>query len=242
MVPEDARAQASSLAYWLVMPAAGVSSRMQAGGDACPKQYLPLAGRTVIEHALAPFIDDMHCAGIVVALHAEDHWFASLAVAKHAKVHQTVGGATRRDSVLAGLTALSRQVLPQDHWVWVHDAARPCIRRVDIERLKVALSSHPAGALLSVRVSDTLKRSAQGDLVASTVPRDDMWRALTPQAFRLGALTEALIACPAATDESSAMEFTGASPRLVAGEAGNIKVTVPSDLVLAEHILREMSR
>ena len=242
MALEGLRAAVSSLAYWLVMPAAGVSSRMQAGTGACPKQYLPLAGLTVIERALAPFIDDTQCAGIVVALHADDRWFASLAVAKHIKVHQTVGGATRRDSVLAGLRALSRQGLAQDDWIWVHDAARPCLRRADMERLKVALSSHPAGALLGARVSDTLKRAGQGDLVGCTVPREDLWRAFTPQAFRLGVLTEALLAYPAATDESSAMEFAGVSPRLVAGEADNLKITVPSDLVLAEHILREMSR
>ena len=241
MVLDHTHATAPSFAYWLVMPAAGLGARMQAGSDDCPKQYRFLVGQTVIEHALAPFIDDPQCVGIVVALHAEDSWFSKLAVARHTKVLSTIGGATRRDSVLAGLQLLGQRSVAKDHWVWVHDAARPCVRRTDLDALKAALSAYPDVALLAVRVSDTLKRADHLGRVAATVPRDDVWRALTPQAFRLEALTAALQRCPTATDESSAMEASGFLPRLVAGASDNVKITEQRDLALAEQILRERS-
>jgi 2-C-methyl-D-erythritol 4-phosphate cytidylyltransferase / 2-C-methyl-D-erythritol 2,4-cyclodiphosphate synthase len=224
--------------YWLVMPAAGCGRRM-AGNAAAPKQYLPLAGRTVLEHALAPFLADPACAGVVVALAADDAVFATLGVAREPRIAVVAGGAERRDSVAAGLAWLRARLGAADPWVLVHDAARPCLPREDLARLLAALPGAPDGALLAVRVADTVKRGDAAGRVAATVPREALFRAQTPQAFRLQQLLAALAACPGATDEASAVEATGARPLLVAGSAANIKVTEPDDLALAGRLLRE---
>ena len=220
------------------MPAAGRGRRM-AGGDAPPKQYLPLAGRTVIEHALAPFLADAACQGVVVALAAGDDRFAVLPVARDPRVVTVEGGAERRDSVAAGLAAIRARVGGADPWVLVHDAARPCLPRADLARLLASLAAAPDGALLALRVADTVKRADAAGRVAATVPRDGLYRAQTPQAARLGRLLAALAAAPGATDEASALESGGARPLLVAGSPANIKVTEPDDLALAARLLGE---
>jgi 2-C-methyl-D-erythritol 4-phosphate cytidylyltransferase / 2-C-methyl-D-erythritol 2,4-cyclodiphosphate synthase len=224
--------------YWLVMPAAGRGRRL-AGDGALAKQYLPLAGRSVLEHALEPFLADPACLGIVVALAADDGRFAALPVARDPRVTAVTGGAERRDSVAAGLAWLRARVGAADPWVLVHDAARPCLPRADLARLLAALPGAPDGALLAVRIADTVKRGDAAGRVAATVPREALYRAQTPQAFRLGRLLAALAACPGATDEASAIEAAGARPLLVAGSAANIKVTEPDDLALAGRLLRE---
>lgn len=220
--------------YWLVVPAAGSGRRM---GAASPKQYLTLAGATVLEHALAPFLADSRCRGVVVALAPGDARWASLPVARHAKVRTVPGGAERRDSVLAGLAALRDQGAAAGDWVLVHDAARPCLARADLERLLAALTDSPDGALLAVPVADTLKRSDEAGRSAETVDRRGLWRALTPQAAPLAVLAAALAAVPGATDEASALEAGGRRPRLVPGAATNVKVTEPADLEFARLVL-----
>ncbi len=220
--------------YWLVVPAAGSGRRM--GADA-PKQYLTLAGATVLEHALAPFLADARCRGVVVALAAADARWESLPVARHAKVRTVPGGAERRDSVLAGLAALREQGAAAADWVLVHDAARPCLARADLERLLAALPDAPDGALLAVPVADTLKRADEAGRSAGTVDRRGLWRALTPQAAPLALLGDALAAAPGATDEASALEAVGRRPRLVPGAATNVKVTEPADLEFARLVL-----
>lgn len=202
------------------------------------KQYLPLAGRTVIEHALAPFLADPACLGVVVALAAGDSRFATLAVAQDPRVAVVTGGAERRDSVAAGLAWLAARA-PADAWVLVHDAARPCLPRADLERLLAALPAAPDGALLALRIADTVKREGADTRVEATVPRAGLWRAQTPQAFRLAPLAAALAASPAATDESSAVEAQGGRPLLVPGSPANLKVTEPGDLAQAARLLGE---
>jgi 2-C-methyl-D-erythritol 4-phosphate cytidylyltransferase/2-C-methyl-D-erythritol 2,4-cyclodiphosphate synthase len=220
------------------MPAAGRGRRM-AEAESLPKQYLPLAGRTILEHALEPFRADPACRGIVVALAADDSRFAALPLARDPRIATVVGGAERRDSVAAGLAWLRTQAADRDPWVLVHDAARPCLPRADLARLLAALADAPDGALLASRIVDTVKRGGADGRVAATVARDGLYRAQTPQAFRLERLATALAGFPAATDEASAMEAAGARPRLVAGSAANIKVTEPDDLVLAGRLLGE---
>ena len=229
--------------YWLVMPAAGSGSRF---GGALPKQYAPLAGRTVIEWALAPFVADVRCARIVVALAAGDCRFAGLALA--GRTLTVAGGATRSGSVRSALSALAGSAADED-WVLVHDAARPCLDTAELERLLATLAGHPVGGLLAVRVSDTIKRGVgkeESAPVAETVERAELWRALTPQMFRYRALCEALDAAHAAgrmpSDEAQALEWRGATPQLVAGEASNLKMTTATDLQLAEAILRARAR
>jgi 2-C-methyl-D-erythritol 4-phosphate cytidylyltransferase len=206
-------------------------------GAETPKQYLTLAGETVLEHALAPFRTDPRCRGVVVALAPGDERWAALAVARDAKVRTVPGGAQRCDSVAAGLALLRADGASAGDWVLVHDAARPCLARADLERLLDALPASPDGALLAVPVADTLKRADESGRSSGTVDRRGLWRALTPQAAPLGVLQEALAGAPDATDEASALEATGRRPRLVPGAATNVKVTEPADLEFARLVL-----
>ncbi len=225
--------------YWLVMPAAGVGRRF---GAEAPKQYAPLEGRTVIEWALAPFLGDVRCARIVVALAPGDEHWGRLPLRLRAAT--ATGGTQRCDSVRNALTALAGEAQPLD-WVLVHDAARPCLESADLERLLRHLGAHPVGGLLGVRVTDTLKRGEGAGVEATllgTEERAGLWRALTPQMFRYGALCAALDAARAAgrtpSDEAQALEWHGARPLLIEGAASNLKVTTAADLLLASAILR----
>lgn len=219
---------------WFVVPAAGASRRM---GTGRPKQYLECRGRTVLEWALAPFLAHPRVCGGVVALAAQDVGWSGLPPALRERVSTTVGGRERADSVLAGLRALPAEA---DDWVLVHDAARPCLPRRDLDRLIAACESDAVGGLLGLPVADTLKR-ADGSRVAATVPRESLWRALTPQMFRFGLLERALRAAAGAGevpgDEATAVERLGERPLLVEGSPLNVKLTRPDDLALIEACL-----
>jgi 2-C-methyl-D-erythritol 4-phosphate cytidylyltransferase len=227
--------------FWVIVPAAGSARRM---GAAVPKQYLPLAGRTVIEWSLAPLLAHPHSAGIVVALSVQDQHWSQMALAREAKIVTTTGGAERMDSVLAGLEVLRSRAAPYD-WVLVHDAARPCLAAADLDRLLEALQDDAVGGLLAAPVVDTLKRADEGGRVEQTVARERLWRALTPQMFRRDVLYRALIDARArgiaVTDEAQAVEALGLQPKLVPGDADNIKITLPEDLARAERILSSRS-
>lgn len=226
--------------FWVIVPAAGSARRM---GTSVPKQYLPLVGRTVIEWSLAPLLAHERTAGIVVVLAAQDQRWSQTALARHAKIVTTTGGAERMDSVLAGLRILQAQAAPDD-WVMVHDAARPCLPAADVESLWNELRDDAVGGLLAAPVVDTLKRADDCKRVAQTVAREKLWRALTPQMFRRDILQRALEAAQGhavVTDEAQAVEALGLQPRLVAGDADNIKITLPEDLLRAERILRSRS-
>ena len=227
--------------YFVVMPAAGSGQRFAA---AIPKQYAPLGSSTVIEHALAPFESDPDCAGIVVAVSPADTTWPTIAARRTRLIETAAGGEQRAHSVRNALRALAGNARDDD-WIMVHDAARPCLRASDIQRLKRELAAHPVGGLLAVPLADTLKRALEPGTqvlhVDETVDRSGLWRALTPQVFRLGVLLRALEAAIAAqripTDEAQAIEWSGQRPRLVAGRADNIKITTAEDLVLASAIL-----
>ena len=222
---------------WYVVPAAGAARRM--GGET-PKQYLSCRGRTLLEWSLAAFVHDPRFAGGVVALAADDSRWRELPAALRERVATTTGGRERADSVLAGIAALPAD---DDDWVLVHDAARPCLPRDDLDRLIEACRQERVGGLLALPVADTLKR-ADGARVAVTIPREGLWRALTPQMFRAGLLRRALHAATAAGvvpgDEAAAVERLGERPLLVEGSALNIKVTRPSDLELVSACLALM--
>ncbi len=222
--------------YWLVMPAAGTGRRF---GERVPKQYAPLHGRTVIEWALAPFLADARCAGVVVVIAPEDTWWARVSE-RIPGVVVAPGGAERCESVRSGLRALNRKADPKD-WVLVHDAARPCLSTADRDRLLEQLGSHAVGGLLAVPATDTLKRAKGDRSVEQTVERADLWRAGTPQMFRYARLCEALDKALAGkrqpTDEAQAIEWLGDFPMLVEGQPANIKVTSPHDLAVAEALL-----
>lgn len=220
---------------WAVVPAAGAGARF--GAD-MPKQYLPLAGRTVIQWALRPFLVRDDVAGIVVVVPPGDKRWEAMRPDTD-RVITALGGAERADSVLNGLEALEGRAHRQD-LVLVHDAARPCLTDDDLAALLEAVGDGEGG-LLAIPVGDTLKRADAAGRATGTVDRSSLWRALTPQIFRFGILMDAIRSALSegarVTDESSAMERIGIRPKLVAGRADNIKITRPEDLTLAAFIL-----
>ncbi|WP_022948780.1 2-C-methyl-D-erythritol 4-phosphate cytidylyltransferase [Methylohalobius crimeensis] len=224
------------LRFWAVVPAAGVGKRMRVG---VPKQYLSLAGRSVLEHTLASLLAVARLDRIMVALAPTDPYWPELAVASDSRIATTAGGKERADSVLAGLRALA-EVAHDEDWVLVHDAARPCLKPEDAERLIESLCDDPVGGILALPSVDTLKEVADGR-IGATLDRSRVWRALTPQMFRYrvlrDALEKALAAEEAVTDESAAVEWAGLRPRIVEGSPDNIKITRPEDLPLAEFYL-----
>ncbi len=226
----------SRASLWCVVPAAGRGMRV--GGDR-PKQYLTLAGRPLIEHTLDRLARHPHIAGLMVVLSAGDALWPGISVLHGKSVRTAVGGAERCDSVLAGLDALPGTVAT-DEFVLVHDAARPCVRLDDITRL-IDRASGADGGLLGAPLRDTLKRAGTHGHSVLTEPRDQRWRAFTPQMFHRGALSAALRQAAhdrvAVSDEAMAMELAGYAPLLVEGAEDNIKVTTAADFALAEFLL-----
>jgi len=218
-------------AFWVVIPAAGIGSRMRADR---PKQYLQLAGRTILEHTLDCFLDHPRLRGLVLSLAADDPWWPALPCASDLRIQRAEGGAERADSVLSGLLRLLELGAQADDWVLVHDAARPNLARSDLDRLLAELADDPVGGLLAVPARDTLKRAGADGRVVETVDRSLIWQAYTPQMFRFAALhralADALVAGVTITDEASALEWAGQAPRLVEGRADNLKITRPEDL------------
>ena len=168
--------------YWCVIPAAGIGQRM--GAD-CPKQYLPLGDRTIIEHTLARLLDHPAIAGVVVAVAEQDARWQALTL-NDPRIHTVIGGEERADSVAAGLAWLGERI-DAAQWVLVHDAARPLVTHAELDQL-MAVCEKGSGAVLGSPVRDTMKRTASDHRVAATVDRDQLWHAFTPQMFRLGEL------------------------------------------------------
>lgn len=227
-----------------LIPAAGVGSRMNAE---CPKQYLHVAGKTIIEHTISALLGNDHVQRIVVALGAEDDYFQQLEIANDARVTTVIGGKERADSVLAGLDFLASQPNSAHCWVLVHDAARPCLQQSDLNKIiQLAMDQTCCGGILATPVRDTMKRSsAASQFIDHTVEREALWHALTPQFFPLlllrDCLSKALKEKAIITDEASALEYCGYQPILVAGRSDNVKVTRPEDLSLAEFYLSRMN-
>ena len=224
-------------AYWAVMPAAGVGKRM---GSSIPKQYLDLNGRAVIDHTIERMLLHPSIDGLYVAISDEDGWWRDTEYAGHPDLVTVAGGAERCHSVFNALEKLCERAQPRD-WVLVHDAARPCVRRSDIDHLISMLSGHDVGGLLGMPVRDTMKRTDAADQVIDTVERNNLWHAFTPQMFRLGVLHEALKGALRAgfmvTDEASAIEWAGHHPLMVESHSDNLKITRPEDLPLAAYYL-----
>ena len=221
---------------WCLVPAAGRGTRV--GGD-CPKQYLPLAGRPLIEHTLDRLATHPRIAGLLVILDATDTRWPGTAMLNGKPVLTTIGGMERSDSVLAGVDALPDVVGAAD-FVLVHDAARPCVRLADIGKL-IELAGATDGGLLGAPLRDTLKCADSAGRSESTEPRDRRWRAFTPQMFRRAQLSAALREAARrgvnVSDEAMAMEQAGFAPLLVEGAEDNIKVTTAADFALAEFLL-----
>lgn len=237
MMTSPAAATSAPPAYYALIPAAGVGARM---GASSPKQYLPIGGKPMLRHALDAFRASPLIAHTYVVVSSDDPFIAAVAPATGVTVLRC-GGATRMESIRNGLRALRGSIEAGD-WVLVHDAARPGLDAELIERLIVETGEHPAGGLLALPVVDTVKRSAPGAGASSmsTVSRDGLWLAQTPQMFRYDLLLRALDSAPdpsAITDDASAVEALGLAPKLVEGHPRNLKVTLPADIRIAEMYL-----
>lgn len=234
------------MAYHALVPAAGSGSRMHAlSGHAVPKQYLPLAGQPMIRHALATLCATPAIDHVFVVLAPDDsHWPAAAMAELGPKLRVLrCGGDTRAQSVANGLRAMAGELGGEieigDDWVLVHDAARPCLSRAQLDALVGQVGEDETGGILAVPVADTLKRSGADGRIEATVPREHLWQAQTPQMFRYGLLREALSRSRTVTDEAGAVEALGYRPLLVASDTSNLKVTYPADMALAENILLE---
>ncbi len=223
---------------WAIVPAAGAGTRF---GAALPKQYLQIDGEPLLAHALRALLSHPSVEGVVVALADGDPHWPGWTELEGKPIVTCTGGASRADSVLAGLAALPAIVRPDD-FVLVHDAARPNLSQADLQQLLERGRADPVGAILAAPVRDTLKLAGDDGGIDATQPRERLWRALTPQLFRRLQLTRALEAARddgvVVTDEAMAMERQGHRPLLVEGSEDNLKVTTPADLVLATFLLR----
>ncbi|MDD2929224.1 MAG: 2-C-methyl-D-erythritol 4-phosphate cytidylyltransferase [Sideroxydans sp.] len=219
--------------FHALVPAAGFGARM---GHELPKQYLDLAGRPMIWHALTTLCASPHIKTVFVVLAPDDEYFARYDWSHCGEKLEPLycGGATRAESVANGLLASE---LEPDDWVLVHDAARPCLTQHLLTRMIAELRDDPVGGILAVPVADTLKRADTQQRIAHTEPREGLWQAQTPQMFRAGLLAEALARSVTVTDEASAIEAMGLQPKLVASDSSNFKVTYPQDIELAELLL-----
>lgn len=213
-----------------IIPASGIGSRMQADR---PKQYLTLGDKTVLEHTLAIFLAHPAIEKIVVAVSKDDPYYPNLSVLQSPKIQLVFGGETRADSVFNAL-----QVVEEKAWVLVHDAARPLLKRSDLDKLLQI--TDPDGAILATAAIDTMKR-VENARIQHTEDRSTLWHALTPQFFPAQTLKQALQQAfsqkQLVTDEASAMELAGFAPKIVAGRADNLKITRPEDLALARFYL-----
>ena len=216
-----------------LVPAAGSGSRF---GAPSPKQYLQLEGRPLMWHTLSALSQVSEIDRLAVVISPADEWFDDFEWDIPNLEVLRVGGASRAASVAAGLSALAPA---PDDWVLVHDAARCCVTPALVTRLIGALSDDEVGGLLALPVADTVKRADPDGRIERTLARDGLWLAQTPQMFRAGRLARAvaLDGKGSVTDEASAIEMLGFSPRLIEGDAQNFKVTYPRDLALARAIL-----
>ncbi len=230
-------ATTSTARYFALIPAAGVGARMAADG---PKQYLPIGGKPMLRHTIEAFLASDRISHTFVVVSPDDGQIAH-AVPKGGVSVLRCGGATRLDSVRNALGVL-REQLRDDDWVLVHDAARPGLTPLLIAKLITQVGDDQAGGLLALPVVDTVKRTGSGPV--ATVARDGLWLAQTPQMFRYRLLCDALAAATdasAITDDASAVEAMGFSPKLVEGHPCNLKVTLPTDIRIAEMYLAAAS-
>lgn len=226
--------------YWVILPAAGVGARMQAN---VPKQYLMLEGQYLIDQTIQRLLSHEKINNIAVGLSVNDAYWLDSIWANDKRIHRYIGGKERSDTVLNGLSFIMDKHAIKDEFVLVHDAARPLISISEIDDLLA--NNNPVGALLAMPAKDTIKQSQQTSKhqtnVKTSLDRQFIWHAQTPQKFKVDALFAALIKAKrqnlVITDESSALESVGQYPDLVEGKASNFKVTLPIDLVMAKALL-----
>jgi 2-C-methyl-D-erythritol 4-phosphate cytidylyltransferase len=228
-----------------ILPAAGLGTRM-AGPQ--PKQFLALAGEPILIHSLRAFASVDRVTAIYVAVRKTEIERVQAQVAEHGfadKVHVVEGGENRQESVAHALAAVPAG---DDDIVLVHDAVRPLIDSATIARTIEAVEQHGA-AIVGLPAIDTIKqveRTAHGAIITSTIPREFIVQAQTPQGFRYGVLQRAFAEAEAdgfvGTDEASVVERAGLPVAVVPGSPVNLKITQPGDLELAEFYLNQRAR
>lgn len=232
----------NAIRYWAIIPAAGVGQRMANAGLA--KQYLRLVDKTVIQASMSCFLQHPKISAIVVALHVEDQSWSKLNFTLDKPIYTVTGGDTRAHSVQLALQRIMSDA-NDDDFVLVHDAARPCLQCSDLDLLINELTQEEVGGILAAPVSDTIKQANTSNTkaeIASTIDRSKLWKAFTPQMFRVAILKKALMYCfennIQITDEASAVEALGLRIRLVRGREDNIKITRQEDIAFAEAIIK----
>ncbi|XZQ55283.1 MAG: 2-C-methyl-D-erythritol 4-phosphate cytidylyltransferase [Arsenophonus sp.] len=225
----------------VLIPAAGIGSRMK---SPCPKQYIKVVGKTIIEHSISTFLKQPRISKIIVSLNKDDIIFNKLIISKNRIIKTVIGGNNRADSVLTGLNYLSENLELDSCWVLIHDAVRPCLHQDDLKKIIYFIDNQQSsyGGILAAPVRDTIKYSLKGKIdINHTTEKNKLWYALTPQFFPLllikNCLTQALSEKAVITDEASALEYCGYNPQLLNGRIDNLKVTQPEDLMLVEFYL-----
>ena len=223
--------------YYCILVAAGTGHRM---GINQPKQYLDIAGRTLLEWSVQPFLECPQIRRVVVVLSKEDNQFSQPPLASHPKITTVPGGQERYQSVLSGLNALSNTVQGSD-WVMVHDAARPNLSIEDALRLIRIVKEHPVGGILGTPVTDSLKVVNHDNTILTEAERNQVWRAFTPQMFRFDILLKALTEVPhhktPVTDDAAAVGRLGYQPLMIRGRSDNIKVTTQEDYEMVKKLM-----
>lgn len=221
-----------------LIPAAGVGTRF--GAD-CPKQYVQILNKSVLEHTTWLFERESRIAHIAIIVSPDDTWIDTQKLPEKACILK-VGGEQRVDTVANGIMALRQQGLLTDRTpILVHDAARCCLPLEALSRLLDSLCEE--GSILAIPVSDTLKRATEEQTIAHTLPRNQLWQAQTPQLFYTSILEQALEKADRqwVTDEASAVEQLGIHPRLIIGDNRNIKLTQPEDQQMVAYLLHSFA-
>lgn len=225
---------------WAVVPAGGVGSRMN---NILPKQYLQLAEQPIIVHTLDRLSQVQSVDYLVVGIAKRDQHWHSLGYKSDKLTGVVDAGEERVDTVENCLKYIAAHG-GQNDWALVHDAARPCVKASEIQHLIDTVLRLESGGILAVALSDTIKRAVpdcNDTRIQRTVPRENLWRAMTPQLFKVTSLLSAIQLARAKgrllTDEASAIEVAGGQPLLVACSPDNIKITLPQDIALAQLIL-----
>lgn len=219
-----------------LVPAAGLGKRIN---SFYPKQYLKIAGKTVIEHTLYFLLKQKKFSKIIISIRKNDNLFNKLKISKNKRVKTVIGGKTRADSVLSGLKYISNISKLKNCWVLIHDAVRPFLNQKDINNIFqfIEKNNFSHGGILGTPVKDTIKRTNKEKIIY-TIKRKELWHALTPQFFPLKIIKKCLIKSlnkeVDIKDESSALEYCGYYPELIKGKSSNFKITQPEDLKLAE--------
>ncbi|WWO96057.1 MAG: 2-C-methyl-D-erythritol 4-phosphate cytidylyltransferase [Candidatus Dasytiphilus stammeri] len=228
-----------------IIPAAGLGRRMK---SSCPKQYLTIGSKTILEHAISILVEHPAIQHIIIVINSEDHWFELLPLGNNIRITTTLGKMTRSQSVMSGLQAIKHTT----DWILIHDAVRPCLHRQDVDEL-LKITTNPngshsqVGGILVNPVCDTIKCSIEEQYIIShTIDRKNLWHALTPQLFPFKLLHSCLLRALERgielTDDCSALEYCGYHPTLIIGHRNNIKVTYPEDLIIASVYLQEQHK